>query len=145
MEPQPDGAASIWGSPLVDVGIWLIAFAAITLTVWYSLGPRPPNHGSDKQLHVVAYLVDTFVILLALIWRPGRAPRRFDGWALPVALGVLLMGGVIEVAQDGFAHRDAQVGDWIADAIGIGLALLLFGLLRWTGGRKTRSDPLSRP
>ena len=67
------GRATIWESPLVDAAIWLIALVATGLTVWYSLGPRPPDHGSDKELHAVAYFLDTFAILLALIWRPGRS------------------------------------------------------------------------
>jgi len=127
------------GSRVVDVAIWLIAFVATGLTVWYSLGPRPPNHGSDRELHAVAYLVDTLAILLAVVWRPGGEPRRFDAWALPAALGMLVLGGLIEVAQGGFADRDAQFGDWIADAIGIGLALLLFAALRWALHGSSRS------
>jgi VanZ family protein len=126
----------MWGSLLVDVGIWLIALVATGLTIWYSLGSRPPIHGSDKDLHAVAYLVDTFAILLAVVWRPGREPRRFDAWALPLALGILAIGGLIEIAQGGFADRDAQFGDWVADAVGVGLALLLFAVLRWALRRK---------
>ena len=103
---------SRWESPLVDVILWAFALVATGVTVWYSLGPRPPGHGSDKDLHAVAYFVNTLAVLLALIWRPGRTSRRYDGWALPVALGILMLGGVIEIAQAGFADRDAQFGDW---------------------------------
>ncbi len=137
--PEGGGTTSKWGSPLVDAGIWLIALIAIGLTVWYSLGPRPPDQGSDRQWHAVAYFVDTLAILLALVWRPGRAVRRSDAWALPVALAVLLLGGVIEVVQGRFAHRDAQLRDWIADATGIGLALLVFTGLRWAFRKKPTS------
>jgi VanZ family protein len=126
----------MWGSPLVDAGIWLISLIATSLTVWYSLGPRPPDHGSDWEWHAVAYFIDTLAILLAVVWRPGREERRFDAWALPVALAVLLVGGLIEIVQGGFAHRDAQFGDWIADAVGLGLAVLLFTALRWATQRK---------
>jgi VanZ family protein len=126
-----EGTATNWDSPLVDAAIWLIALVATGLTVWYSLGPRPPDHGSDKELHAVAYFLDTFAILLALIWRPGREPRRLHAWALPVALTLLIVGGLVEIIQGGFTHRDAQFGDWLADAAGIGLALLLFTALRW--------------
>ena len=125
MKPQRDGSPFTSLSPFVDVGIWLIALIATGLTVWYSLGPTPPDHGSDKELHAMAYLIDTFAILLAVVWRPGRAPRRSDAWALPVALALLVLGGLIEITQGGFTDRDAQFGDWIADAVGIGHALLL--------------------
>jgi VanZ family protein len=53
-----------------------------------------------------------------------------------VTLGILVLGGLIEIAQGEFANRDAQFNDWIADAVGIGLALLLFTTLRWTLRRR---------
>jgi VanZ family protein len=123
MSHSRDGKASIWESPLIDLGIWLIALVATGLTLWYSLGPTPPLHSSDKDLHAVAYFVDILAILLIVVWRPGHQPRRLDQWALPVALGILVLGGMIEIAQGEFANRDAQFNDWIADAVGIGLAL----------------------
>ena len=126
----------MWGSPLVDGGIWLIALIATGLTVLYSLGPRPPAHGSDWEWHAMAYFIDTLAILLAVVWRPGREVRRFDALALPVALAVLLVGGLIEIVQGRFADRDAQVRDWIADALGVGLAVLLFTALRWAIRKK---------
>jgi VanZ family protein len=130
------GTTSRWGSPLVDAGIWVTALIASGLTVWYSLGPTPPEHGSDWEWHAVAYFIDTLAILLALVWRPGREGRRFDAWALPVALALLLVGGVIEIVQGRFADRDAQFRDWLADAVGVGLAVLLFTALRWIIRRK---------
>jgi VanZ family protein len=136
ISPARGGKTSRGGSPLVDAGIWLIALIATGLTVWYSLGPRPPDHGSDWEWHAVAYFIDTLAILLAVVWRPGREARRFDAWALPVALAVLLVGGLIEIVQGRFADRDAQFRDWIADAAGIWLAVLLFTALRWAICRK---------
>jgi len=136
-----DEKVSRWESPLIDVILWAFAIVATGVTVWYSLGPRPPGHGSDKDLHAVAYFVNTLAVLLALVWRPGRAPRRYDGWALPVALGILMLGGVIEIAQAGFADRDAQFGDWIADAVGVVLALGVFTGMRWVSDRRRREHP----
>jgi DnaK suppressor protein len=40
------------------------------------------------------------------------------------------VGGVIEIAEGGFVDRDAQFGDWVADAVGIGLAILIYALVR---------------
>jgi VanZ family protein len=133
MRLQRVGLASAWDSPLVDVGIWLIALVATAATLWFSLGPTAPGHGFDKALHATAYFVDTLAILLALVWRPGRDKRRFES-ALWVALAVLAAGGLIELVQGGFAHRDAQFADWIADAVGIGLAVLVFAAARKTLG-----------
>jgi VanZ family protein len=43
---------------------------------------------------------------------------------------------VSEIVQGRFADRDAQFRDWIADAVGIGLAVLLFTALRGVIRRK---------
>ena len=76
----------MWESPLIDVGIWLIALVVSGITVWCSLEPTPPGDVLDKDLHVVAYFVDTFVILLAALWRPERETRPLRGGMLLVAL-----------------------------------------------------------
>lgn len=136
---QRMGAASVWTSPLVDVAIWLVALVATGATLWFSLGPTAPGHGFDKGLHATAYFVDTLAILFALVWRPGREKRRF-GSALWVALAILAVGGLIELVQGRFAHRDAQFADWIADAVGAGLAVLVFAVARRTlGGARSSS------
>ena len=117
-------------SSIVDAVIWLIALGAIGATLWYSLGPEPPGHASDKDLHAVAYFVNTFAILLAVVWRPGREDRRPRDYSTPIAACVLAAGGLIEIAQGAFAGRDGQLTDWVADAAGVALALLTFTLLR---------------
>ena len=64
------------------------------------VGSDASEHGSDKDLHVAAYFLDAFAILLALVWRPGRETRRLkEAGMLPVAVGLLIVGGVIEIAQ----------------------------------------------
>ena len=117
-------------SSIVDAAIWLIALGAIGVTLWYSLGAEPPGHASDKDLHGIAYFVNTLALLLAVVWRPGREDRRARDWSIPIAACVLAAGGLIEIAQGAFAGRDAQVTDWVADAVGVALALLTFTLLR---------------
>jgi VanZ family protein len=121
---------SVWESPLIDAAIWLVALASTGAILWYSLGPEPPGHGVDKGLHAIAYFINTLAILLAVVWRPGREDRRLREWSIPIAACVLVAGGLIEIAQGGFADRDAQVTDWVADAVGVALALLTFTLLR---------------
>ena len=124
-------------SALVDVAIWLAVVVTTGATLWFSLGPTAPGEGVDKGMHATAYFVDTLLILLALVWRPGRDKRGF-GAALWVALGILVAGGVIELVQGGFVHRDAQFMDWIADAVGVGLAVLVFAVARKAFGRPGR-------
>jgi VanZ family protein len=130
-ERHNDGPASWRESRLIDTGIWAFALGTTALTLWYSLGPTPPGHGSDKQLHAAAYFVNTLAILLAIVWRPGRSVRRFDAWALLVAVGMLVLGGLLEIVQGGFVGRDSQFTDWVADGVGITLAVMVFATLRW--------------
>lgn len=131
-ERHRDQPASRWESPLVNAGIWAVALCTTALTLWYSLGPAPPGHGSDKELHATVYFVNTLAILLAFVWRPGRGAGRFNAWALPVvvAIAMLALGGLIEIVQGGFVGRDSQFADWVADAAGITLAVMVFAALR---------------
>ena len=127
---RADRPASRWGSPWIDVGIWAFALGTTAITLWYSLGPRPPGHGSDSQLHFFAYFVNTLAILFAVVWRPGRRTGRFGVRTLLVVVIMLVLGGLIEIAQGGFVNRDSQFTDWIADSVGVMLALMLFVTLR---------------
>jgi VanZ family protein len=134
-----DRPASRWGSPWIDVGIWAFALGTTAITLWYSLGPRPPGHGSDSQLHFAAYFVNTLAILFAVVWRPGRrGTARFAGRTLLVVVIMLVLGGLIEIAQGGFVNRDSQFTDWIADSVGVMLAVTLFVTLRRAYRRSAR-------
>lgn len=92
----------------------------------------PGRHGSGKQLQAAAYFVNTLAVLLAIVWRPGRGAGRFDRLALPVVVGMQLLGGLIEIVQGGFVGIDSQFTDWVADAVGITLAVMAFATLRRT-------------
>jgi len=133
-EPQNE-IGSDSESPLIDAVIWLVALGSTAAIMWYSLGPAPPGHGVDKALHAIAYFINALAILLAVVWRPGREGCLKD-LAVPVALCVLIAGGLIEVAQGSLVHRDKQLADWAADAVGVALALLLVIALRWAIERR---------
>jgi len=135
-ERSRNGSGLASDSPLIDAAIWLVALASTGAILWYSLGPEPPGHGVDKGLHAIAYLITTLAILFAVVWRPGRDDRRLKTWGTPIALCVLAAGGLIEIAQSSLADRDTQVADLAADAVGIGIALLLFNVLRWAIERR---------
>ena len=115
----------------IDVLLWCLAVLAIAGTIVLSLSPGKQLEKTivnDKVGHALAYAVDTFLLLLAVVWRPGR-PQALERWALPIVLGVAILGGVIEFAQDSVG-RDPDPRDWFADLIGIGVAVLAFALLR---------------
>jgi hypothetical protein len=90
---------------------WLAVFAGIVL----SLMPAPPLHdpwfpAADKLQHAVAY---GLLFLLG-----GLAGYR----ARPLAVGLIALGAVIEVAQGTLtATRSAEWLDLAADAVGVGL------------------------
>ena len=115
--------------------IWAVAIAAVALTLWFSLGPAPSGPGSDRQLHALAYFADTLALLFALVWRPGSV-RRSGVHVRVVAVGVLVLGGLIELAQ-ATVSRDAQLADWLADAAGIALAVAVFEATRWALRRRS--------
>ena len=57
-----------------------------------------------------------------------------------IAAGMAILGGVVEVLQAGVG-RDAQLPDWVADIIGIALAVVVFVTFRRAlGARVARSS-----
>lgn len=87
------------------------------------------------------YFATFLCFLLAAVWRPGRGDGPFPTKASLFALSVLIAGIVIEVLQEiATAHRHAEVGDVLAEFIGVFGALAihtwmprtLISDLRWT-------------
>lgn len=93
---------------------WFGLAAACVLALWPQPNPGPPwfPH-ADKLRHALGFAALTAVGL--------RAGYR----AIPVlAIGLLLFGGVIEIAQGLFTTtRAAEWPDWAADAAGIALGI----------------------
>jgi VanZ family protein len=106
---------------------WLAGWAlVIFITVSCLEPPRyvPDLHVSDKLEHAGAYFGMTF-------WFGGLVGRRRY---LILAFWMLLFGAGIEVAQGLMAlGRDADVWDFVADAVGVSFALLLvyIGMGSW--------------
>lgn len=95
-----------------------ICLALLTVTVAVLvLGPFSGAEQAfgltDKEAHIIAFFVLTVMLQLAF-----PRVRRTD-----LALGVLVLGALIEVAQL-FTGRSASVGDWLADLIGVSVATL---------------------
>ncbi len=83
-------------------------------------------HG-DKWLHLIAYL--GLGLLGFLAW-----PKH----SLTVCMVLLAHGALVEVAQSMTTHRMGDIWDWLADAAGVLLALLIYRHIlrpitrRWT-------------
>lgn len=100
---------------------------AVALVVWGELSKGPSEIEAviwDKALHFTAYFGLAAMTCLAL-----KADRR----AIAATLGVILLGGVLEIAQ-GFTGRDPSWLDQLANSfgavLGAGTGWLIFQLLR---------------
>ncbi|MGQ9860923.1 MAG: hypothetical protein ACUVSD_02790 [Thiobacillaceae bacterium] len=109
----------------------LIGWGMVLLTVYLSLTPKPPPLGIqvwDKFTHTLAYLALTY-------WFAQLHERR-----LAVALGMLALGGGLEIAQGYTGYRQASGLDMLANAIGVAagwlLAWRLPNLLLWLETRR---------
>jgi len=88
---------------------WCAVVAGVVLALWPH--PDPPDPwfpGADKVEHALSFAL--------LMWIGGRAGYRD---ALRLAIGLLMLGAAIEIAQSFTATRTAEWLDWLADAVGI--------------------------
>jgi hypothetical protein len=111
----------------LDLVLWSIVALSVASTVVWSF-VEPPGaglgHGIDKVQHALAYFVTMLPALLAAVWRPGRGPGRFPDarWLIPA--GALAFGAMIEILQSvSTTNRQGDVGDWLAEVVGVGLAV----------------------
>ena len=103
-----------------DVLLWVGAVVSGGLTLWFSLWAVPAGTGSfpgaDKVEHAIAFFTTTLLFLLAAVWRPGRGPGPFYRWRRWLAAAVILLGGMVEIAQSALtASRKAEWLDWFSE------------------------------
>ena len=112
----------------------LAFFGAAAFT--FAMAVAPPGAGPellpwDKAQHFLAFYV------LAVL---GAAafPRQA---LLAPALALAAFGGMIELVQAlPFVGRDAEVGDWAADVVGVLFALAPLALGRWRARVRASGD-----
>jgi hypothetical protein len=119
----------------IDAALWVATSLSAGLTLYLSLGPVPPGAGafpnSDKVWHGLFYAVTTFLFLLAAVWRPGRGTGPFPRAGLVGVAVILVAGGVVELLQGVMTeYRKPELMDWIAELIGVTLALGSLAVLR---------------
>jgi VanZ family protein len=98
-------------SQFARILFWLALAATLYLTLRTVTWTAP---GSDKTQHAI-----TFGVLMLLA---SAAYPRARSSALAVSLSAL--GAAIELVQPFFGRSD-DVRDWLADTLGIGVALLI--------------------
>ena len=79
--------------------------------LWPLEAPPPAPDGSDKVVHLIAFAALSF---------PLSRTGRFG--LLPVFVGASVFGGLIELVQPSF-NRSADMNDWVADIVGVGLGI----------------------
>ncbi|HEX5419573.1 MAG TPA: VanZ family protein [Gammaproteobacteria bacterium] len=100
---------------------WLWLLLGWTLIVGVCIASLMPANDlpslgvSDKVEHASSYFLLT-------IWFTGLYPRARYAW---LALGLFLLGAMLDVLQLGTATRDFDLLDITADGVGVLIALLL--------------------
>jgi VanZ family protein len=126
-----------------DVVLWAAAILCGLVTLWWSLVSLPPERhlfkGVDKLQHGLAYFVTSLLLLLAAVWRPGRGDGPLARWGVWVVGALIAAGAGIEVLQS-FIGRDAELGDWIAEIVAVGLAFGLLQAMRWASRPRAASS-----
>ncbi len=100
----------------VAITAFAAGVVAVSVLSLIPSGELPVIDVSDKLQHVLAYLVLAVTGAIAI---PGR--RSFP-W---LAIGLLLLGCVLEATQAFVPGRVAVIDDVIANAVGVGLGLVI--------------------
>ena len=108
------------------VGFRLILGLALLLATWFALTPQPvalPEVAlADKWAHLATYLVLAFLV---------DASWPEHGFHLPKWGALFAYGLVIELLQAQIPNRMFDLGDLVANAVGIGIyAFAVMHLLR---------------
>ena len=132
-------ARSLRRGRLIDLLLWATTACLSLLTLLFSFGLSAPGAGTfafaDKIGHGLMYFATFLCLLLAAVWRPGRGDGSFPTRAEPFAIGVLLAGMAIELLQAvATAERHAEIGDVVAEVVGIFVALAVHARMRRTSG-----------
>jgi VanZ family protein len=135
----------------MDALLWSLAASTLMAILILSLSTEPPLPTfvlADKAGHFAAYSVFTGAVLAAAVWRPKRGPGPLPNSAPAIALTVITLGGLIELAQ-AFVGRDASAWDAVADALGVAVAYGSWRLVRGGHGARPRRpgiapDPFRR-
>jgi VanZ family protein len=117
----------------VLAGYWLTMFIGTHVPPTTSFLPNE-EHNIDKVLHFTAYA--TLAGLLATVWQlsSGVLTARHLRWTW---IAVVIYGALDEITQIP-VNRDCDFWDWVADACGAAVGLLVFV---WLRRRLTASAP----
>jgi len=116
------------------IGYWLLLFALTHVPISRASAARVKH--ADKAVH--------FVLFFGLTWLGARAVARRPTGSLPIGTltawaAVYLLYAAADEWLQGFVRRTPNVLDWIADASGVVLATVWWGVreLKRTRNRNT--------
>lgn len=121
-------------SRLVGVAIWWLLFAGYWLALFVGTHLPPtfrglPPQDTDKWVHFAAYAGLAFLLAMAWQHSTGMLNRRHLRFAW-LAIGAF--AAIDEITQL-VVGRSASVNDWLADAAGAALGLVIFWMWqRWS-------------
>jgi VanZ family protein len=95
-------AAALWR------GLLFVAMLVLLVLCLVPIPPQVPSTGWDKSNHALAFAVLAFL-----------GNRAWPGRMVPMLLGLLAYGGLIEVLQSFTPNRLAEWGDLLADGVGL--------------------------
>lgn len=105
-------------------GTWGVMLVMTLFLGLWPLSAPVASTGWDKSDHLVGFAALTMTGMWML---PAQSRARVWLW-----LGLLLLGGLIEVLQMFIPMRQGDLWDWLADAIGVGMgAAVGYAVLRW--------------
>jgi VanZ family protein len=114
--------------------VWVsVAWLLVLATIIASLIPVPPPPDisfGDKLAHIAVYSM--LAVWFAGIYRRSRYPV--------IALGLILLGGGLELLQSTTAYRMGDWSDFLANGMGVllGLVICRLGLGGWCAWIESR-------
>ena len=100
--------------------------------------PDVPRIGADKLLHLTTFAGMVWVFVRALRYGAPRLSEAQQRWYSAIA--ATCVGGILELYQMAIPGRSAEALDWLADAIGSVLAVLIMGSIWRRKGRRGAPD-----
>lgn len=144
VEPPRPSAAGVsplrWAHRLPTLLAWMLAAYTVVL-VYATHHPHPgrligEGEGvpSDKSLHFFAYTA-LALLAAATLW----AWQRWTPSGIAAFIPAILLFAALDEATQPFFRRQADVWDWVSDAVGAVFGLAVVAALRFVVVRRGRS------
>lgn len=129
---------------LLDLSLWALTVTCLSTLAVVSLGPLPSLLASfpqaDELLHVTAYFLASFMLLLCAVWHPLQPHGRLAGHTTKLLFVMIVVGVGLELGQFAGNHRTPDALDALMNTAGILGAFVSWSTLRsgvnLVGGRK---------